>query len=325
MDYRFLGKTGVKVSKLCMGTMSFGGIADETESKKMFNRCLDLGINFFDSAGTYNKGRSEEILGKLIKGKRDELIITSKVYYPTGDNVNYRGTSRRHIMMEVENSLRRLGTDRIDFYFVHKFDENASIEDTLRALDDLQRQGKIVYTAVSNWAAWQIAKALGISAKEGLARFECIQPMYNLVKRQVEVEILPLAKSENLGVVSYSPLAAGLLTGKYLSEDASGRIVEDPRYTARYGDKKYFEVTKNFVAYAKEKGVSPVTLAVAWVMNHPNITAPLIGARNVEQLEDSLDALNIDMTAEWRQEITEISKPVEPAPATDRSEGVNFD
>ncbi|MFW6022655.1 MAG: aldo/keto reductase [Halanaerobiaceae bacterium] len=325
MEYRYLGKTGVKVSSLCMGTMSFGGIADETESRKMFNRCLDMGINFFDSACNYNDGRSEEILGKLMKGKRDDLVITSKVYYPTGNNVNDKGLSRRHIMMEVEDSLRRLGTDRIDFYFVHKFDKNTDIEDTLRALDDLQKQGKIVYAAVSNWAAWQIAKALGISAKEGLARFECIQPMYNLVKRQVEVEILPLAKSENLGVVSYSPLGGGLLTGKYLGEDAGGRIVEDPRYASRYGQKKYFEVTRDFVSYAREKGIHPVTLAVSWVMNHPDITAPLIGARNIEQLEPSLDAINIEMTTDWRQEITELSASVAPASATDRSEGSKFD
>lgn len=322
MQYKLLGKTGVRVSELCMGTMSFGGIADEEESRKMFNRCLELGINFFDTACNYNEGRSEEILGKLIKGKRDELVITTKVYYPTSDDVNGYGLSRRHIMLEVENSLRRLGTDRIDFYFVHKFDDKTAIEETLRALDDLQRQGKILYPAVSNWAAWQIALSLGISAKEGLARFECIQPMYNLVKRQVEIEILPLAHAENIGVVTYSPLGGGLLTGKYLSEDAEGRITNDPRYAARYGDETYFEVTRKFVEHARERGVKPATLAVAWVMSHPDVTAPLIGARNLEQLEASLDAVNINMTPEWREEITALS--IDPPPATDRSEGSKF-
>ena len=190
MEYRQLGKTGVKVSELCFGTMSFGGDADEATSKEMFHACLDAGINFFDCANVYAGGRSEEILGKLMAGRRDDLVITSKVAMPTGDGVNDRGLSRRHIMLQVEGSLRRLNTDRIDLYFVHHF-ASTDMEETLRALDDLVRQGKVLYLGVSNWAAWPIAKALGISARTGLTRFECIQPMYNLAKRQAEVEILP--------------------------------------------------------------------------------------------------------------------------------------
>ena len=186
MEYRTLGKTGVQVSRLCFGTMSFGGDADEATSAAMFQRCREVGINFFDCANVYNQGRAEEILGRLIASCRDEIVLTSKVNGKMGTDVNARGLSRRHIMLAVEGSLRRLGTDRLDLYFAHAFDSVAAMEETLRAFDDLVRQGKILYPAVSNWAAWQIALALGVSAREHLARFECIQPMYNLVKRQAE-------------------------------------------------------------------------------------------------------------------------------------------
>ena len=215
MEYKYLGKTGVKVSTLCFGTMSFGGDADEKESAKMFRRCRDLGINFFDCANVYANGLSEEILGRFIADCRDEVLITSKVYGPTGPGENERGSSRRNIVLAVEKSLKRLNTDRLDLYFFHGFDQNTSIEDSLKAMDDLVRQGKILYPAVSNWAAWQIAKALGISSRDGFARFECVQPMYNLVKRQVESEILPLCQSEQLGVIPYSPLGGvSIVTNK---------------------------------------------------------------------------------------------------------------
>jgi aryl-alcohol dehydrogenase-like predicted oxidoreductase len=320
MEYRTVGKTGIQVSNLCFGTMSFGGNADEETSKAMYIRCREAGINFFDTADVYSWGRSEEILGECIAHERDHIVLSTKVFWPTSADVNAKGLSRRHIMLGIENSLRRLKTDYIDFYFVHDFDERTPIEETLRALDDLQRQGKILYPAVSNWAAWQITKALGISAKEQLARFELIQPMYNLVKRQAEVEILPLAASEQMGVISYSPLGAGLLTGKYgvNKRPEQGRLVEDKRYTARYLDEMNFVVADRFTAYAAEHGMNPATLAVAWVMSHPAITAPIIGARNLKQLEDSLAAADVDMTPEWRDEISSLS--VTPQPATDRGE-----
>ncbi|ALS22925.1 aldo/keto reductase [Paenibacillus naphthalenovorans] len=320
MQYRTLGKTGMKVSSLCFGTMSFGGAADEAASMAMFRRCREVGINFFDCADVYNKGLAEEILGKCIAGIRNDVILTSKVHGKTGEGINDRGLSRRYIMLAVEESLKRLGTDRIELYFVHAFDSEADMEEILRAMDDLQRQGKILHPAVSNWAAWQIAKALGISARESLARFECIQPMYNLVKRQAEVEILPMAQSERMGVISYSPLGGGLLTGKYGvgRKPELGRLVEQANYKLRYADAGYYETADRFTRYADEHGVHPVSLAVAWVMSHPGITAPIIGARSVEQLEPSLGALNIDMTPEWRKEISALSP--EPPLATDRSE-----
>lgn len=320
MEYRTLGRTGVRVSCLCMGTMSFGGPADEETSAVMFHRCREIGINFFDTANVYNGGRSEQILGKLMSKDRDELIIASKVRFPVGDDVNARGLSRRHIRLAVEASLKRLGTDRLDLYFVHSFDPDTPIEETLRALDDLVRQGKILYPAVSNWAAWQIAKALGISARQGLARFECIQPMYNLTKRQVEVEILPLAEAEQVGVISYSPLGGGLLTGKYgtMRRPDEGRLVQNEMYQRRYGLPVYYEIAERFTAHAQERGVHPASLAVAWVMSHPAMTAPIIGARNLAQLEASLGALDVPMTPEWRAEISALS--IEPPPATDRLE-----
>ena len=320
MEYRLLGKTGVQVSSLCFGTMSFGGDADEETSAAMYHRCRDAGINIFDCANGYAGGRSEQILGKLIAPHRDEIVLTSKVFFPVGTDINARGLSRRHIMLAVEASLKRLNTDRIDVYFLHGFDANTPMEETLRALDDLTAQGKILYPGVSNWTAWQIAKGLGISAAQGWARFQCMQPMYNLVKRQAEVELLPLALSEQVGVIIYSPNAGGLLTGKYSTTQRpdSGRLKENPLYTARYEDPHYFEIAERFTAYAAGHGVEPVALSVAWVMSHPAITAPIIGARNLQQLEGSLAALEIKMTPEWRAEISALSP--EPPPATDRNE-----
>lgn len=320
MEYRVLGRTGVMVSKLCFGTMSFGGDADETTSAAMFHRCREAGVNFFDTADVYSRGRAEEILGNLIAGCRDEIVLTSKVHGPMGGDVNARGLSRRHIMMAVEASLRRLNTDRLDLYFAHKFDSMAAIEHTLRAFDDLVRQGKILYPAVSNWAAWQIATALGISERESLARFECMQPMYNLVKRRAEVELLPLAEAEQMGVISYSPLGGGLLTGKYAAsrKPDRGRLVQNSKYGQRFGLPEYYETAERFTNHARKRGLHPATLAVAWVMAHPAVTAPIIGARNLTQLDDSLAAADVEMTAEWRAEISALS--ITPPPATDRLE-----
>ncbi len=320
MKYVNLGKTGVKVSQLCFGTMSFGNEADEAMSGKMFNRCREAGINFFDCADVYSDGIAEEILGRLIAGCRDELVLTTKVCGPMGDDVNARGLSRRHIVQAVEASLKRLKTDRIDIYYAHKFDPETDLEQTLYAFDDLVRSGKILYPAVSNWAAYQIATALGISRKEKIAEFTCIQPMYNLAKRQAEVELLPLAQTENLAVVPYNPLGAGLLTGKYgiVNKPGSGRLLEDKKYAKRYGLDQYYETADRFTAHAREHGIEPATLGVAWVLAHPAVTAPIIGARNVDQLQASLAAVDIEMTPEWRQEIAALSPA--PASATDRLE-----
>ncbi|MBN2086219.1 MAG: aldo/keto reductase [Anaerolineales bacterium] len=320
MEYKYIGRTGVKVSALCFGTMSFGGDADQATSKALFARCREAGINFFDCADMYQAGGAEEILGELVAGCRNELILTSKVYFPQGEDVNARGASRRHITAAVEASLRRLKTDRLDFYFIHRFDRHTPLEETLRALDDLVRRGKILYPAASNFAAWQVAKGLGISAREGWTRLECIQPMYNLVKRQAEVEILPMAESEQLGVITYSPLGGGILTGKYEKSQppASGRLIQSERYRMRYAEKSAHDSARRFSEFAASHGYSPASLAVAWVGAHPAVTAPIIGARNLTQLEDSLKSLEIKMTPELRAEISTLSP--EPPPATDRAE-----
>lgn len=320
MEYKFLGDTGVAVSALCFGTMLFGGAADEKMSAALFHRCREVGINFFDCANVYEGGKSEQILGMLMQDCRDEVVITTKAYHPTSKDVNARGLSRKHIMKAVEDSLKRLRTDYIDIYFLHGFDSRTPLEETLRVLEDLVKQGKILYPAVSNFAAWQVAKALGISAKNGWRPLVCVQPMYNLVKRQAEVEILPMALSENVAVTPYNPLGGGLLTGKYgiNRRPKSGRLVENRTYQTRYGEEGVFEVADKFVNFARERGYDPVSLAVAWVASHPAVTAPIIGARNLQQLEGSLKSVEINMTPELRAEISALSP--EPPPATDRSE-----
>jgi aryl-alcohol dehydrogenase-like predicted oxidoreductase len=320
MQYRFLGSTGVRVSQLCFGTMSFGGDASEDTSTALFNRCRDAGINFFDCANGYAGGRSEEILGRLIHGSRQDLIVTSKVYFPVGGDINARGATRRHILAQIDASLKRMQTDYLDIYFIHHFDDNTPLEETLRALDDLVQSGKILYPAASNFSAWQVTKALGISALHTWAPFTVIQPMYNLVKRQAEAEILPMALSEGLGVIPYSPLGGGLLTGKYATDlrPDSGRLVENTMYQVRYGFDWVYETAGRFTGFARSRGFDPAALAVAWVGSHPAVTAPIIGARSLQQLEGSLKSLEIEMTPQLRAEISALSP--EPPPATDRAE-----
>lgn len=320
MEYTYFGKTGVKVSELCFGTMSFGGDADKNESRAMYDACIDAGVNFFDTANVYQKGIAEEYLGEFIKGRRDELVISSKVYFPMGDGVNDRGASRKHIVRSVHQSLKRLGTDYLDIYLIHKFDEMTAIVETLAVLDALVRQGKILYTGLSNAAAWQVMKTLSTAEIRSLTPIHCIQPMYSLVKRQAEVELLPMAASENLAVMSYSPLGGGLLTGKFSATERpeGARLVSNEMYGRRYGGDEYYEIAGRFTAYAASIGVNPVTLAVSWVKSNPAITAPIIGARNRKQLQASLDAADYHPGTDVLGALDEMSPP--PPPATDRSE-----
>ena len=317
MKTKLLGRTGVSVSELCFGTMSFGGDADEPTSAAMYKAVRDAGINFFDSANEYNKGKSEEILGRLAKGHRDDLVITTKCFNAIRPDVNAKGGSRRYIVQAVEASLKRLQTDRIDVLFMHRYDPLTPIEETMRGLEDLVRAGKVIYPAVSNWSAWQTQRAVDLQERNVWSRLQVIQPMYNLVKRQAEVELLPMAEANGIGVIPYSPAAAGLLSGKYFGQ-ASGRLKTNKMYEARYGDDWMFEVAEKYVAFCKDKGLHPVSTAIAWVGSHPAVTAPIIGARNVEQLKDSLAAVHVAMTPALRAEIADLSRT--PAPATDRSE-----
>ena len=317
MKTKLLGRTGISVSELCFGTMSFGGDADEATSAAMYKAVRDAGINFFDSADEYNKGKSEEILGRLAKGHRDELVLTTKCNSQQGPDVNARGTSRRHVVRAVEASLKRLQTDRIDVLFLHRFDALTPIEESMRALEDVVRAGKVIYPAVSNWSAWQTQRAVDIQERSDWARLQVIQPMYSLVKRQAEVEILPMAQHNGIGVIPYSPAAAGLLSGKYFGQ-ASGRLKTNKMYEARYGEAWAFETAEKFVALCKHKGLHPVSAAIAWVAAHPAVTAPIIGARNLDQLKDSLAAIEVKMTPALHAEIAALSRT--PPPATDRLE-----
>ena len=321
MKFKSLGRSGVQVSELCFGTMSFGGDADQAASAAMYKACRNAGINFFDTADQYSKGKSEEILGALMRGHRNDLVITTKCFNPTGEDVNARGTSRRHVTRAVEASLKRLQTDRVDVFFLHHYDKRTPLEESVRALEDLVRSGKVLYPAVSNWSAWQTQRAVGIQERHDWARLQLIQPMYSLVKRQAEVEILPMAEANGIGVIPYSPAGAGLLSGKYSGKQgakAAGRLKSNKMYEARYGEEWVFETAEKFVAFCKKKGLHPVSTAVAWVAAHPAITAPIVGARNLDQLEDSLNSVSIEMTPALRAEISALSRT--PAPATDRLE-----
>ena len=318
MDYVLLGRTGIRIAPLAFGTMSFGGDADRDMAKALYARCRNAGINFFDTADMYSAGASEEILGELIAHERDQIVLATKAYFPMGSGPNDRGSSRYHLQRAIEASLRRLRTDRIDVFFLHRMDEDTALDETLRAVEDLVRAGKILHPAVSNFAAWQTMKALGLQSLHGWSPLVAIQPMYNLAKRQAEVELLPMAASEGLAVLPYSPLGGGLLTGKYgrTARPTGGRLVDNPMYGVRYDGT--FEVAERFVAFAHEHGVHPVTLAVAWVAAHPAVTAPLLGARSVEQLEPALAALSFSMDAALWEAVGELAP--KPPPATDRTE-----
>jgi aryl-alcohol dehydrogenase-like predicted oxidoreductase len=321
VQYKWLGRTGVKVSALCFGTMSFGDEADESQARRMYHACREKGINFFDCADGYTRGAAERILGRLIREERDDLVITSKCFVPMGDDVNARGGNRRHVLRAVEASLARLGTDRLDVLFMHRWDPDTPVEETLRALEKLVSDGKVLYLGASNYSAWQVAKSLGVSARHGWPRFDVLQPMYNLVKRQVESEILPLAREEGLAVIPYSPVGGGLLSGKYGPEQApgAGRIVDNAMYASRYREAWMVDTAARFTAMARALGVHPVSLAVAWVAAHPDVTCPIIGARSLEQLGPSLQALDeVTMTPELRAEVSALSRT--PPPATDRLE-----
>ena len=318
MDYKLLGRTGIKVSELCFGTMSFGGDADEATSADLYKAVRDAGINFLDCADAYQNGRAEEILGKLMAHERDQLVITTKCHGHIGPGMNDGGLSRRHITSAVEASLKRLGTDRVEVLFIHKWEDEPPMEVQLRAVEDLVRAGKVLHVGVSNWAAWQVQKGLGLAALQQWTPIDVLQPMYNLVKRQAEVEILPQARDAGLAVMTYSPVGGGLLSGKYGSGANAGRIADNPMYAKRYSAETGLQTATAFSDYAKAKGVHAVTMAVSWVAGNPDVTCPIIGARSVEQLQPSLAAADLHMSAEMRAEISALGP--EPAPATDRLE-----
>ncbi len=301
MQYRRLGRTGLQVSEACMGTMTFGGATDEAEARRIFARCLERGINFFDTADVYTGGRSEEILGRLIQGKRDELVIATKVFNPTGPGPNDMGLSRKHILQACEASLRRLGTDYIDLYQVHADDTATPFEETLSALDQLVRDGKVRYIGASNHTAWRLSEALWTSEKHGLARYECLQPLYNLVERGLDAELLPLCRGKGVGVIVWSPLAGGWLTGKYRGDVESDARLSDPSRREMGGTVDREKILDVLLQTAENLGASPAQVALRWVMDQSGITSAIVGARNLAQLDDNLGCLDITLDRDtWK-------------------------
>ncbi len=320
MELGFLGRTGVKVSRLAFGCMSFGGDADAETSAALYGAARAAGINFVAPADVYPAGRSEELLGRLSAGHADEVVIATKAYFPTGKDANARGASRYHLVRACEASLRRLGRERVDVYYLHRFDDATELTETLRAVEDLVRAGKILYVACSNYAAWQVTRALGVAALEGFSPLCAVQPMYNLLKRQAEVELLPMAQALGVAVVTYSPTAGGLLTGKWGSarRPDTGRMTSNKMYQTRYADPAHLVAADGLVAIADDLSVHPAALAVAWAGGHPGVTSVLLGARDPGQLGELLGAAAIAMTTELRARIGALTP--EPPPATDRTE-----
>ena len=300
MEFRFLGRTGLKVSELCLGAMTFGREASEEESRRMLDRFAEAGGNFIDTANVYTRGVSEEIVGRWLKTRRrEDFVIATKVRFPMGEGPNDVGLSRKHILAEVEASLRRLGTDYIDLYQVHCWDPATPLEETLSTLNDLVRRGLVRYIGASNFTGWQLQKAIDISRANGWEPFVSLQPQYNLLCRSTEWELIPVCLNEGLGVIPWSPLRGGWLSGKYrrgmTAPPPNTRVEEAERQGwgerwSRYANDHTWRVLDALFEVAREVGKTPAQVAINWLLQKPGVTAPIIGARNLEQLEDNLGA-----------------------------------
>ncbi|CAN5163423.1 aldo/keto reductase [soil metagenome] len=309
MEYRRLGRTGLMVSELCLGTMTFGNEADEETSKGILDRFMEAGGNFVDTANVYSRGVSEEITGRAIRGhEREDIVLATKFRFPMGSGPNDKGASRKHIIAACEASLKRLGTDFIDLYQIHCWDAHTPIEETLSALDELVRSGKVRYIGASNFSGWQIQKSLRVSERDGLARFDCLQPQYSLIVRDIEREVLPVCREEGLGVIPWSPLAGGFLSGKYSREDAppqDTRMASWADTWERHATPEKFDVVDRVSEIAGERGTEPAQVALNWVKDRPGVTAPIIGARDTGQLEKSLDATGWSLSEEELESLEE--------------------
>jgi aryl-alcohol dehydrogenase-like predicted oxidoreductase len=300
MEYRQFGRTGTRVSELCLGTMTFGNEADEATSQQIVDRFVDAGGNFIDTANVYSQGVSEEITGRAIKGKRDQIVLATKARFAMGGDTNAVGSSRRNLRAACEASLRRLGTEWIDLYQVHMWDKHTPLEETLSTLDDLVREGKVRYIGASNFAGWHLAKALGVSALHGWEPFVCLQPEYSLITRDAERELIPLCRSEGFAVIPWSPLGGGILTGKYqkgadFPTGTRGGDTENPiTFTYRLDDRAWTIVDAVTEAAART-GKSAAQISLNWVLHRRGVTAPIIGARNLTQLDDNLGAVGWEL------------------------------
>jgi aryl-alcohol dehydrogenase-like predicted oxidoreductase len=298
MDYRYLGATGLKVSELCLGAMTFGRESSEEISRQILDRFVEAGGNFIDTADVYSRGASEAVVGRWLAGKqRDDLVIATKVRFPMGEGPNDVGLSRKHILSSVEQSLRRLGTEYIDLYQVHCWDHATPLEETLSTLDSLVRSGKVRYIGASNYAGWQLQKAIDMSRHRGWEPFVCLQPQYNLLCRPTEWELLPVCQNEGLGMIPWSPLRGGWLSGKYrrgMTEPPVGTrvaIAEEQGWSESWGaynNERTWNLLDTLFAVAEEAGKSPAQVAINWLLQQPSVTAPIIGARTLEQLETNL-------------------------------------
>jgi len=317
MEYRALGRTGVKVSSLCLGCMMFGGKTNPEDSYAIIDRALDAGINFLDTANVYTRGRSEEVTGEALKrnGKRQRIVLATKVHgVMADDDPNAQGNSRRHIIEQCEASLRRLQTDYIDLYQIHRPQSDIPIDETLRALDDLIRAGKVRYIGTSTYEAWQVVESLWVAKELGLNRFICEQPPYHILDRRIERGLVPVARTYGLAIIPWSPLAGGLLTGKYTrntpppADSRFADVAKNPRLQARMVS-DVFDVVEGLQPLATNKKCTLSQLALAWCMHQPGITSPIIGPRTMEQLEDNLGALNVSVTDEDRAAIDQLVPP----------------
>lgn len=315
MDYRLLGRTGVRVSPLCLGTMMFGGQTTEADSIRIIHKAIDLGINFVDTADMYVAGESERIVGKAIVERRDRVVLATKGRNKMGDGPNDWGTSRLHMRQALDASLKRLNTAYIDLYYIHSPDYGTPIDETLRFLDDAVHQGKILYSACSNFRSWSVCEGLWTSDKLGLARFAAVQPLYNLVNRDIEVELLPLCQSHGLGVVSYSPLARGILTAKYKPGEAfpegSRAARNDKRMNEAELRDESLAISQQLAAHCKKKGVVPSQFALAWCLANPILTSIILGPRTMEQFDDNIAALQVKITSEDESFVDKVVPPGE--------------
>jgi aryl-alcohol dehydrogenase-like predicted oxidoreductase len=316
MQLRNLGSTGVKVSPLCLGAMMFGewGNTDHDESIRIIHAALDAGINFVDTADVYSRGESEEIVGKALKGRRDNVVLATKVHGPMGDDPNQFGNSRRWIVKEVENSLRRLGTECIDLYQIHRPEEDTDIDETLGALSDLVHQGKVRYIGSSTFPPSQIVEAQWVAQKRGRERFICEQPPYSLIVRGVENDVLPTCRRYGMGVIPWSPLAGGWLSGRWRKGQESPGSSRAERLPQRFNlslpaNQRKLDAVEQLAQLAEEAGLSLIHLAIAFVMRHPAVTAPIIGPRTMEQFESQIGAATVELSDEVLDRIDEIVPP----------------
>jgi aryl-alcohol dehydrogenase-like predicted oxidoreductase len=320
MEYRQLGRSGLRISTLTLGTMTFGGkggfgqvgSTDLAGAKRQIGMALDAGVNLIDTADIYSAGASEEIVGQAIKGKRDDLLISSKVRMATGDGPNDAGLSRHHIIGAVEASLRRLGTDHIDIYHVHEWDGETPVEETLSTLDSLVRSGKVRYLAASNYSGWQLMKALAAADRRGYERFVAEQIYYSLEARDAEYELVPVALDQGLGILVWSPLAGGLLSGKFrrdADQPEESRHLTDWNEPPVRNEDRLYDTVEVLVDVAKAHDVSPAQVALAWLLNRPGVTSLVIGARTDEQLADNLKSADLVLSSEERATLEQVSRP----------------